>query len=181
MPWNRLATLAGGALVAAAVTLPSPRPVTAHDDDKRFSATLHPFSEVPSVSSPAEGSFRARLSKDGTTLEYRLTHKGLSAPITQSHIHFGERHTNGGIMVWLCSGPTLKDPTGLAPACVDEGSVEGSITAANIVQAGTGLPIGQGIGVGEFEEFLQALRKGAGYANIHTTNFPGGELRGQVR
>jgi len=35
--------------------------------------------------------------------------------------------------------------------------------------------------VGEFEEFVRALRNDSGYANVHTTAFPGGEIRGQIR
>jgi hypothetical protein len=80
-------------------------------------------------------------------------------------------------MVWLCQTATNVDPTGLAPTCpVPEGTVEGTIEAANIVAAGT-----SGIAAGEFEEFLRALRENAGYVNVHTTAFPGGEIRGQVQ
>ncbi len=173
-------TLIAGAILASTVMLPSPVVVTADDNDheqNRFSAKLRSFNEVPSISSNAEGTFRARLNHDGDSLHYRLSYSGLSATVTQSHIHFGERHTNGNIMVWLCSG-TLTDPTGLAPACplAPGGSVEGDITAANIIQAGA-----QGITVGEFGEFIRALREGAGYANVHTTAFGSGEIRGQVQ
>jgi hypothetical protein len=41
-------------------------------------------------------------------------------------------------------------------------------------------PAGQGVAAGEFAEVLQAIRAGAAYANVHTTNFPAGEIRGQV-
>ena len=183
MPRTQLLRLITGAVLAGAVMSPARAPVRADDDDhNKFSARLRSFNEVPSISSPARGTFRARLSHDGTTLHYKLTHSGLSAPVTQAHIHFGERHTGGGIMVWLCSGPNNIDPTGLAPACVAEGSVEGDIRAANIVQPGAPPPSqGQGIAAGEFEEFLRALREGAGYANVHSTAFLGGEIRGQVQ
>lgn len=179
-------TLIAGAALAGSMTA-FPRGAVRADDDRgshrrTFRARLVSFSEVPSISSAALGSFRARLSPDGTTLHYKLTFSGLTAPVTQSHIHFGERHTSGGIMVWLCSGPTNVDPTGLAPVCPAEGSVEGDLTAANIVQPGAPPPaLGQGIAAGEFEEFLRALREGAAYANVHSTAFPGGEIRGQIQ
>jgi hypothetical protein len=79
-------------------------------------------------------------------------------------------------MAWLCQTATNVDPTRLSPQCVDEGTVEGDITAANIVKAGA-----QGIDVGEWEEFVRALRNDSGYANVHTTTFPAGEIRGQIR
>lgn len=186
MPRPRLSSLVT-AILASCLMGPSPAAVTADDDDhhhrrRSFSARLEGLHEVPSISSPAEGTFRAFLNSDGTSLHYRLTFSGLTAPVTQSHIHFGQRHTAGGIMVWLCSGPTNVDPTKLAPTCPNEGSVEGDLTAANIVQPGAPPPaLGQGIAPGEFEEFLRALREDAGYANVHTTAFPGGEIRGQVK
>ena len=32
----------------------------------------------------------------------------------------------------------------------------------------------------EFGELVRALRAGAAYANVHTTTFGGGEIRGQI-
>jgi len=149
-----------------------------HRRDRTFSTALVSFNEVPAVSSgAAKGFFVARLNRAGDALRYTLRYTGLSAPVTQSHIHLGQRHTNGAIMVWLCQSATNADPTTLAPLCpTTEGTVEGTITAANIVTAGT-----QGVAAGEFDEFLLALRKDAGYVNVHTTGFPGGEIRGQVK
>jgi hypothetical protein len=50
------------------------------------------------------------------------------------------------------------------------------ITAANV----TG-PTGQGIAPGDLDSALEAVRQGLSYANMHTTNFPGGEIRGNVQ
>ncbi len=169
-------------VLLAGVTLqPSSARVSAdhgHRRDRTFLATLSSFNEVPAVSSgEAKGFFRARLNRDGDTLQYTLSYSGLSAPVTQSHIHLGKTRTNGAIMVWLCQTGTNVDPTTLSPTCpTTEGTVEGTITAANVIRAGA-----QGVDVGEFEEFLRALREDAGYANVHTTAFPGGEIRGQVQ
>jgi hypothetical protein len=41
----------------------------------------------------------------------------------------------------------------------------------------------QGSGAGEptaFEELVRAIRAGFTYANVHTTRWPGGEVRGQI-
>jgi hypothetical protein len=39
----------------------------------------------------------------------------------------------------------------------------------------------QGIEPGDFMGALQILGSGNAYANVHTTRYPGGEIRGQVR
>ena len=57
-----------------------------------------------------------------------------------------------------------------------KGKVTGIIRAANIVAAGT-----QGISTGDFTKVLDAIRDGNSYVNIHTTQSPGGEARGQLR
>lgn len=170
---TRFSRVTSSAALVGALFLPSPGPLSA--EELRFSARLQGFSEVPSISSTATGSFRSTLSEDGLSLQYTLSYSGLSASVTQSHIHFGQTHTTGAIMVWLCQTVTNPDPTGLAPLCVDEGTVQGTLTAANIVQAGN-----QGIVAGEFDEFVLALKGGSGYANVHTTTFGSGEIRGQV-
>jgi hypothetical protein len=38
----------------------------------------------------------------------------------------------------------------------------------------------QGIPAGDFDAFREAVIEGDGYANIHTTTFPGGEIRGPL-
>jgi len=39
----------------------------------------------------------------------------------------------------------------------------------------------QGIAAGDLAAALQAIGQGEGYANVHSTQFPAGEIRGQVR
>jgi hypothetical protein len=54
--------------------------------------------------------------------------------------------------------------------------VTGVITAANVIG-----PSGQGISAGEFDELIAAIRSGSAYANVHTVNRGGGEIRGIIR
>ncbi len=41
-------------------------------------------------------------------------------------------------------------------------------------------PGAQGVTAGQFEKVLDAIRAGAAYANVHTTTYPSGEIRGQI-
>jgi hypothetical protein len=144
------------------------------------------LNEVPAVSTAARGQFYAIVNREETELTYWLSFSDLTAPVSQSHIHFGQHHTNGGIIVWLCEG-SLQSPSASTPACggpqTTTAPVTGVITATEVIG-----PAGQGIAATEFAELLAALRAGAAYANVHTTSpttppgvqFPGGEIRGQI-
>ena len=52
------------------------------------------------------------------------------------------------------------------------------IEPADVV--GPGPAPDQGIAAGEFEEFVDALRAGVTYANVHTMERMGGEIRAQL-
>jgi hypothetical protein len=135
-------------------------------------ARLSGFQEVPAISTAAEGRFFADVAPDAIT--YRLEYSGLGSDVTQAHIHFGRRATNGGISVFLCSN--LDDPPTEAQPCpTADGEISGTIMAADVIG-----PADQGIAAGEFEEVLDALALRAAYVNVHTTGHPGGEIRGQV-
>ena len=137
-------------------------------DQGHVKAVLRGYSEVPAVSSTGAGQFTARLSNDGSTINYELSYTGLEGTVTASHIHIGQIDVNGGVIAFLCGG-------GGKPACPQEGTVTGTITAVDV----TG-PAGQGIAPGEFAELLQAIAAGVTYVNVHSTKHPGGEIRGQV-
>ncbi len=162
-------------IAVAAMSMLLSAPVRAQGT-RTLKADLHPFQEVPSISSVAGGEFRARLNGDDTQLEYELSFDGLEGTVTQSHIHFGQMGVTGGISVFLCQTATNPDPTGSAPTCPQSGTVTGTLTAANIIGPG-----GQGIAAGEFAELVDAIRGGVAYANVHSTKFPGGEIRGQIK
>ena len=137
---------------------------------------LRGLQEVPSVSSNAEGLFRARVAPDGGQIAYELKYRGLQGEVLQAHIHFGQRHVNGGVSVFLCQTEGAQDPSGLAPACPASGRVQGLLRAANVIG-----PAAQGLSPGELAELIAAIRAGAAYVNVHSTAFPGGEIRGQSR
>jgi uncharacterized membrane protein len=51
------------------------------------------------VSTTGRGSFRAIIDENARTIDYELSYERLKASVTQAHIHFGQRHTVGGIGV----------------------------------------------------------------------------------
>jgi len=108
-------------------------------------------------------------------IHYTLTYSGLSTPALQAHLHFGQPAVNGGIFVFLCSN-LGNGPAG-TPACpAGGGTVTGTITAADIL---TIVP-DQGVNAGDLATALRIIEAGEAYANVHTTRFPAGEIRGQV-
>lgn len=152
-------------------------PAWAKDDDKatRLAARVTGASEVPAVSTPGRGVFRATIDETARVIEYEFSFEGLQANVLQSHIHFAQKNVNGGIMVWLCGSATNPGPAG-TQACPQSGTITGTILPSNILTIST-----QGLATGEFEELVAALRAGLAYVNVHTVQSPGGEIRGQIK
>jgi CHRD domain len=161
-------------LVAAVAGLAAP--ALAKDSADRLEARLRGFNEVPPVSTAASGNFKATINTVSNSISYELSYSGLEGDVRQAHIHFGQKGVAGGISIWLCQTATNVDPTGLSPTCPQSGTVTGLIQAANVIG-----PTGQGIAATEFAEVLNAIRAGVTYANVHSSKFLGGEIRGQIR
>jgi hypothetical protein len=141
---------------------------------KQFHDVMSGFEEVPAVSTGASGEFSARISHDETEIAYELSYSGLEGNVTQAHIHIGQAGVNGGISVFLCGTPVSPGPPG-TQTCPQSGTVTGTLTASNVIG-----PAGQGVSAGEFAELVRAIRAGATYANVHSSKFPGGEVRAQI-
>jgi hypothetical protein len=144
----------------------------------QIGALLTGYEESPSVSTTGRGEFTATIDSDGDVIQYTETYSGLQGTVTQSHIHVGQLGVNGSIVIFLCQTATNADPTGLAPACPQQGTVSGEITTANVI-AGSMPP--QQLAAGDLAAVIAAIRAGAAYANVHTNVSPGGEIRGQIR
>jgi CHRD domain-containing protein len=148
-------------------------------DRSRFDASLTGYEEVPTLSTQGVGSFDASINRGKDEIRYRLEYHGpfdanpAGGTVTQAHIHLGAPAFSGGIIAFLCTN-LGNGPAG-TPACPPDGTVTGTITPAQVVG-----PSGQGIAAGEFAELVRALRAGAAYANVHTTTFGAGEIRGQI-
>ena len=148
---------------------------SANEGTLSLRATLSGFQEVPPKLTDGTGTFTARI--NGGQLNYKLTYSGLSSPALQAHIHFGQRAVSGGILIWLCQTATNPAPTAGVPMCpVAGGTVTGTATAASVLKVG-----GQTLNAGNFNDAIAIVKSGEGYVNVHTTNFPGGEIRGQLQ
>jgi hypothetical protein len=142
--------------------------------------TLNGYNEVPPVFTTGTGTLNLRISSDGSSISYVLSFSGLSSGVTQAHIHFGERPVNGGTIVYLCDN-TGKAPSGV-PACPNSGTVTGTIMATDVDPSGDPEPTdAQGITPGNFAGLIGAIENGEAYTNVHTDNFPSGEIRGWLQ
>ena len=144
-------------------------------DNVRERETLTGYEEVPALSTPGVGEFKIDLNRAGDALNYTLTFSGLETAAAQAHIHFENATNNGPIVVFLCTN-LGNGPAGTQACPAAGGTITGTIMAADV---GAGAAA-QGLGAGEFEEFVQALRSGATYVNVHSAGRPGGEIRAQI-
>ena len=113
--------------------------------------TLSGAEEVPARNTPASGFASIRLNVGQGTVCWELTYSGLLAPATAAHIHAAPAGVNGGVVVPLSVSPTT---TGGSSGCRE--GVNPALIQAII----------------DFPELY--------YVNVHTSMFPGGEIRGQL-
>lgn len=143
---------------------------------RTLGARLSGFLETPSsISSSGKGRFTIEVNSRKSLAEYELEYEDLEGTqVLFAHIHLGQPRTTGGVMVFLCSNTGAPVPT---PACPgpEGGTVTGTLTADDLLG-----PAAQGVAPGEFEEFVDALRRDAAYVNVHTDLYPSGEIRGNI-
>ena len=156
-------------------------PVALAQGFKVIIEVLTGYEEVPAVSTVGNGEFRARISNDGSSIQWELAYSDLEGTVQQAHIHLGQSGVNGGISVFLCTnlgnGPVGIQPCPAAPALIS-GVISANDVSPNI--PATGAARTQGIDTGEIGELIGAMRAGTTYVNVHTTKWPGGEIRKQI-
>jgi CHRD domain len=140
-----------------------------------FVATLSGDEEVPARDTQAVGVAKFKLSKDGAALTFKINVSNIQN-VVAAHIHCGAVGVNGPIGVTLFMG---------APA---GGRVNGTLAEGTI----TAPDPGNACGWADLAAVLAAIESGATYVNVHTNDgvappntgpgdFPGGEIRGQIR
>lgn len=141
---------------------------TAALGNRTFRTHMTGAEEVPANDSAGQGQAIFQLSRDGMSLSYKIITANIEN-VTMAHIHLAPAGSNGGVVAWLYpSGP----PPQLVPGRSDGVLAQGTITAANLVGALAGQPL---------SALIDAMESGRTYVNVHTSQFPGGEIRGQIR
>ncbi|WP_422124487.1 CHRD domain-containing protein [Planococcus sp. X10-3] len=146
-----LASLLAAAGFAAAVS-------AAHEG-LEFNVNLSPDQEVMEVTSDATGEAYFKVSEDGESLEYTVSASNLNGTMA-GHLHSGAAGENGPVELPLFANDEAIDYNGEIAS--------GTLTADDLA------------GDMAWEDFAMALVAGEIYVNLHTEEYPDGEIRGQL-
>ncbi|HWQ83720.1 MAG TPA: CHRD domain-containing protein [Anaerolineales bacterium] len=127
-----------------------------------FQAHLSGAEENPPVDTQAQGEATFMFNEDTTQLDFNLIAANIDN-VVASHIHCAPAGVNGSVGVTLFSGGPVTPNGPLA---------SGSVSAPDA---------GNRCSWTTLQDVLTAIETGNAYANVHTTAFPGGEIRGQIR
>src|SRR5439155_19245892 len=114
-----------------------------------------------SVARSGSGSGRLTLTHAASAIDFVLHYEGMTSEPVQAHIHPGQRHTAGGVVIFFC-GPNT--PPAPKPCPPQPATITGTLDAAGVIG-----PVSQGSSPGEFAELIRGIRAHATYANVHTT------------
>lgn len=164
------------ALLVLTVIFTSTVAYASDDASRNFIATLSGAAERPVPrDTNARGVTHFKLSMDGTALAFKLNVANIEN-VFAAHIHCGSEEESGPVGVTLFSGT----PGG---GSFDGTLAEGTITAPDA---------GNTCGWADLDDVVAAMLSGDAYVNVHTNDgvaptntgpgdFPGGEIRGQIR
>jgi len=130
---------------------------TRYRGQRNFRTTLKSEEEVqtPVVVSDGRGTAHFRVSRDGQSIEYDYRVRNLEN-INGAHLHLATKGNNGPVVVPLLAG----------------NRVRGVIQASDLVGPLAGIPL---------SSLLTAMENDQIYLNVHTLQYPDGEVRGQVK
>jgi hypothetical protein len=148
----------------------------AYADTITFTATLSGALEVPPVASPGTGFTTVVLNTTANTLFVDVTFSGLTSGTTASHIHCCVAspflNANAGVATQVPSFINL--PMGVTSGSFTQLldlTLASSYNPAFITAEGGTVP-------GAEAALVAGMENGESYLNIHTMNFPSGEIRG---
>ena len=158
--------------IATALMLPVP---AAYAIPVTFVGNLTGANEVPPVPSPGTGLATVVLDSTAQTIQINATFSGLTSNTNAAHIHCcAPLGTNAGVATTVPAflGFPLGVTSGSYSSAVFDLTQPAIYNAAFVTLQG---------GLTQAEAALIAgIENGTTYLNIHTVNFPGGEIRGQL-
>ena len=155
---------------------------TGDASDISLQANLDGFGQVPPVITTGMGSFKARINTNGT-ITYTLTYSQLAGTgeVNFADIHFGQKQNTGGIIFFLCANQVTEGGITVPPGTPQCHNGAGTSTVTRTIGAESVVgPVAQGINANDLAAALKAIRSGLTYAQVHTVQFTGGEIRGQI-
>lgn len=143
---------------------------------RNFVAHLTGDGEVPARATQAQGQAKVQFDRAGETLVCKLNAANIEN-VVQAHIHLGSATENGPVVAFL-----------YGPVPAGGGRTDGRLSKVEITDADLRGPLaGKTVA-----DLRAAIRAGNAYVNVHTSDgvappntgpgdFPGGEIRGQLR
>ncbi|PEF61160.1 CHRD domain-containing protein [Bacillus cereus] len=128
-----------------------------------FFAKLRGINEVPPVETNARGKAFFKVSRDQIRLKFKLDLFDIENVVV-AHLHLGAKGTNGPVVAFLF-GPITN------PVSLEYAIFIGSITQEDLL----GLLAGQTL-----DDLVREINSGNIYINVHTVQYPNGEIRGQL-
>ena len=136
-----------------------------------FVAHLSGGQEVPAAETRGTGQAVLSVNEDRSEVRYKVLVANVEK-ITQSHIHCAGAGVNGPVVAFLFGfipdGETL-----------DGILAQGKIRQENIIARPDSAACPGGLST--LEDLLVKMEAGQAYVNVHTIQYPGGEIRGQIR
>lgn len=145
-------------------------------DKTAYMTSMTGAQEVPPRTTTASGEFAAVFTQNvSDSFDYHLTvNVPQGTEITQAHIHAGETGINGPVILFLCTNLGNAPAGTTVPPCTPvDGviNVRGALSANELQAAGD---------ITTFAQAVQAIQEGRTYVNVHSAQFPPGEIRGQI-
>ena len=141
-------------------TTPLTLQVAAQESEQKFSAKLSGKEEVPLNESPSTGLAWVKITDDQLGYEVNVTDMD---KVNAAHIHLAEAGKNGPVVLTLFQGGPTEQVNGTVG--------EANVTASNLEGPMKGKDV---------TDLVTAMKNGTTYVNVHTTDFPNGEIRGQL-
>src|SRR5687767_8508895 len=147
--------------ILSILTIGTTLQVAAQVSEQKFIAELTGKEEVPPNESPSSGFAWLKITNDEIRFQVNVTDMD---KVNAAHIHLAEAGKNGPVVLTLfMGGPTEQVNGTIGEANVTASNLEGPMKGKDVT------------------DLVTAMKDGTTYVNVHTTDFPNGEIRGQLK